>query len=60
MAENGNQAIALEWWNNLTATERFRLLKENGYQDPKKPWKYRALTNKGIHLIWCRENEDTP
>ena len=49
-------STAIEWWNNLPITDKFRLLQENGYQDQKKPWKYRRLTDKGIHLIWCRHN----
>jgi hypothetical protein len=51
-----SRSIAVEWWNNLPTTDRFRLLQENGYQDQKKPWKYRPLTDKGIYLIWCRQN----
>jgi hypothetical protein len=50
------QRQANEWWNNLPATDRFRLLQENGYQDKKKPWKYRPLTDKGIYLMWSRQN----
>jgi hypothetical protein len=50
------QQTANEWWNNLPATDRFRLLQENGYQDQKKPWKYRPLTDKGIYLIWSRQH----
>jgi hypothetical protein len=50
------QQTANEWWNNLPATDRFRLLQENGYQDQKKPWKYRPLTDKGIYLMWSRQN----
>ncbi len=51
-----SRSIAVEWWNNLPTTDRFRLLQENGYQDPKRHWKYRPLTDKGIYLIWCRQN----
>jgi hypothetical protein len=51
-----SRSIAVEWWNNLPTTDRFRLLQENGYQDQKKPWKYRPLTDNGIYLIWCRQN----
>jgi hypothetical protein len=51
-----SRSIAVEWWNNLPTTDRFRLLQENGYQNQKKPWKYRPLTDKGIYLIWCRQN----
>lgn len=29
-------------------TDRFAMLKKYGYQDEKKPWKYRPLTDKGI------------
>lgn len=48
---------ALNWWNNLPTAECFRLLKKHGYQEDKKPWKYRPLTNKGIFLIWSLENK---
>ena len=44
---------ALEWWDKV---DRFAMLKKYGYQDEKKPWKYRPLTDKGIYLMWCREN----
>lgn len=46
----------MEWWND-PHRDRFGLLKKYGYQDEKKPWKYRPLTNKGIYLIWSREND---
>lgn len=59
--ENGNsikplvsrRSDALEWWNKV---DRFAMLKKYGYQDEKKPWKYRPLTDKGIYLMWCQEN----
>lgn len=51
-----SRSIAVDWWNNLPTSDRFLLLQKNGYQDQKKPWKYRPLTDKGIYLIWCREN----
>lgn len=44
---------ALEWWDKV---DRFAMLKKYGYQDEKKPWKYRPLTDKGIYLMWCREH----
>jgi hypothetical protein len=44
---------ALEWWDKV---DRFAMLKKYGYQDEKKPWKYRPLTDKGIYLMWCLEN----
>ena len=44
---------AIEWWDKV---DRFAMLKKYGYQDEKKPWKYRPLTDKGIYLMWCREN----
>ena len=31
------------------------MLKKYGYQDENKPWKYKPLTNKGIYLIYTRE-----
>lgn len=52
-----SRSIAVDWWNNLPVSDRFLLLQKNGYQDQKKPWKYRPLTDKGIYLIWCREND---
>lgn len=45
----------LIWWRNIDISKKFELLKKYGYQDKKKPWKYRALTNKGIFLIYKRE-----
>lgn len=51
-----SRSIAVEWWNNLPTSDRFLLLQKNGYQNQKKPLKYRPLTDKGIYLIWCREN----
>jgi len=47
---------ALEWWDKVDKVDRFAMLKKYGYQDEKKPWKYRPLTDKGIYLMWCREN----
>lgn len=44
---------ALEWWDSV---DRFAMLKKYGYQDAKKPWKYRPLTDKGIYIMWCQEN----
>jgi hypothetical protein len=44
---------ALEWWDKV---DRFDMLKKYGYQDKKKPWVYRTLTDKGIYLMWCQEN----
>ena len=52
-----NTKIALDWWGSLATDECFRLLKKHGYQDEKKPWKYRPLSNKGILNIWVREHE---
>ena len=51
-------AAALEWWGSLDTQEIFRLLKKHGYQDEKKPWKYRPLSNKGIHLMWLWETQN--
>lgn len=46
--------IHLDWWNDKN-TDRFAMLKKYGYQDEKKPWKYKPLTNKGIYLMYIRE-----
>jgi len=43
----------IEWWSNV---DRFAMLKKYGYQDKKKPWKYRELTDKGIYIMWSSEN----
>lgn len=51
-------AEALEWWASLDTQEIFKLLKKYGYQDEKKPWKYRPLSDKGRHLIWLRETRN--
>lgn len=50
-----SQKSAVEWWNGLPGSDRVLLLKKHGYQDKKKPWKYRPLTDKGIYLIWTYE-----
>jgi hypothetical protein len=47
-----DKGIHLDWWND---TDRFAMLKKYGYQDEKKPWKYKPLTNKGIYLMYIRE-----
>jgi len=47
---------ALKWWDNLDNV-RFDMLKKYGYQDSKKTWKYRPLTDKGILIMYCAENE---
>lgn len=44
----------ISWWNN-PKTDRFFFLKKYGYQDEKKPWKYRPLTDKGIYIIYKLE-----
>lgn len=44
----------ISWWNN-PSTDRFSLLKKYGYQDEKKPWKYRPLSDKGIYIIYKSE-----
>ncbi|WP_437918564.1 hypothetical protein [Sphingobacterium sp. LRF_L2] len=49
----------IDWWQGLPGTERFVLLKKNGFQDSKKPWKYKELTNKGIYTIWSKERKVT-
>lgn len=49
-----DKGIHLDWWNDKN-TDRFAMLKKYGYQDEKKPWKYRPLTNKGIYLMYIRE-----
>ena len=51
------QKSAVKWWNGLSVSDRFLLLKKHGYQDKIKPWKYRILTDKGIYLIWSYENK---
>ena len=49
-----DKGIHLDWWNDKN-TDRFAMLKKYGYQDENKPWKYKPLTNKGIYLIYTRE-----
>ena len=49
-----NKGVHLDWWND-EKTDRFAMLKKYGYQDENKPWKYKPLTNKGIYLIYTRE-----
>lgn len=49
-----DKGIHLDWWNDKN-TDRFSMLKKYGYQDEKKPWKYKPLTNKGIYLMYIRE-----
>ena len=47
---------ALEWWDKIDC---FEMLKKYGYQDEKKPWKYRPLDNHGIYIMWKKENQST-
>lgn len=49
-----DKGVHLDWWND-EKTDRFAMLKKHGYQDEKKPWKYRTLTNKGIFLMYKKE-----
>lgn len=49
----GYRSDALEWWDKV---DRFAMLRKYGYQDAKKPWKCRPLTDKGIYLMWLQEN----
>jgi len=49
-----DKGIHLDWWNDKN-TDRFAMLKKYGYQDEKIPWKYKPLTNKGIYLMYIRE-----
>lgn len=49
-----DKGIHLDWWNDKN-TDCFAMLKKYGYQDEKKPWKYKPLTNKGIYLMYIRE-----
>jgi hypothetical protein len=49
-----NSGPHMDWWNG--PVDRFAMLKKYGYQDKKKPWKYRPLSDKGIYLMWSAEN----
>ena len=47
---------AVDWWHAISTIQRLEMLKKHGYQDVKKPWKYRPLDNHGIYIIWAKEN----
>lgn len=48
---------ALKWWASAK-TDCFSLLKKYGYQDDKKPYKYKPLKNSGIVQIWLAEQKE--
>ncbi len=46
----------IDWWQNLSTDKRFTLLKKYGFQNEKKPWVYKPLTDKAIFRFWTLEN----